>query len=102
MSPEGQESFLAELVQTVWETPNGHGLGVLWWFPEAVPVQGLSVWNDGATALFDQNGNVMPAMDVFKTLREERDAREFIAGGDISALAKIEEMGGVFQDAGDG
>ena len=101
MTPEGQESFLAELVQTVWEAPNGHGLGVLWWYPEAIPVQGLSVWNGGATALFDQNGNVLPAMDVFRILREEQDAREFITGGDISALAKIEEMGGVFRDKGD-
>lgn len=101
MTPEGQESFLAELVQTVWEAPNGHGLGVLWWYPEAIPVQGLSVWNGGATALFDQNGNVLPAMDVFKILHEEQDAREFTTGGDISALAKIEEMGGVFRDTGD-
>jgi len=101
MTPEGQESFLTEIVQTVWETPNGHGLGVLWWYPEAIPVQGLSVWNDGATALFDQNGDVLPAMDVFRLLLEEQDAGEFITGGDISALAKIEEMGGVFRDAGD-
>ena len=101
MTPEGQESFLTELIQTVWEAPNGHGLGVLWWYPEAIPVQGLSVWNGGATALFDQNGNVLPAMDVFKLIHEEQDAREFITGGDISALAKIEEMGGVFRDTGD-
>ena len=101
MTPEGQKSFLTEIVQTVRETPNGHGLGVLWWYPEAIPVQGLSIWNDGATALFDQNGNVLPAMDVFKLLHEEQDTREFITGGDISALAGIEDAGGVFRDAGD-
>jgi len=101
MTPEGQKSFLNEIVQIVWETPNGRGLGVLWWFPESIPVQGLSVWNGGATALFDQDGNVLPAMDVFKLLHEEQDTREFITGGDISALAGIEDAGGVFRDAGD-
>lgn len=101
MSPEGQKSFLAEIVQAVRETPDGRGLGVLWWYPEAIPVQGLYIWNEGATALFDQNGNVLPAMDVFKLLHEEQDAREFITGGDISALAGIEDEGGVFRDAGD-
>lgn len=101
MTPEGQESFLTEIVQTVRETPNGRGLGVLWWYPEGIPVQGLTVWNDGATALFDQNGNVLPAIDVFKLLQEEQVATEYITGGDISALAKIEEMGGVFRDTGD-
>lgn len=90
---------MAELVQTVRETPNGHGLGVLWWYPEAIPVQGLSVWNSGATALFDQSGRVLPAMDVFKLLREGQGERDFLTGGDISALAKIEAMGGVFRNS---
>lgn len=98
MTHEGQKSFLVELIQTVQETPGGHGLGVLWWYPEAIPVEGLSVWNGGATALFDQYGKVLPAMNVFKNISGNVSAKEFLVGGDISALAKIEAMGGVFRE----
>jgi len=97
-TPEGQKQFLTELLQTVSETPNGHGLGVLWWFPESIPVEGLTVWNGGATALFDQAGRVLPAMNAFKEFHEKQGEREFLTGGDISALAEIERLGGVFRD----
>jgi len=98
MTPEGQRSFLVELIHVVQETPGGHGLGVLWWYPEAIPVEGLVVWNDGATALFDRDGKALPAMDAFL---EVAGAKKFLVGGDVSALAKIEAMGGVFRDDGD-
>ena len=63
MTPEGQRDFLKELIHTVQGTPNNRGMGVLWWYPESIPVQNLHVWNGGATGLFDQNGNALPAMD---------------------------------------
>lgn len=61
-TPEGQKQFLRQLVATVRETPGHHGLGVLWWYPEAIPVEGVHIWNGGATALFDDEGNVLPAL----------------------------------------
>lgn len=64
MTPEGQRDFLTELIQVVRETPKNRGMGVLWWYPESIPVQGLHVWNGGATGLFDQDGNALPAMGV--------------------------------------
>lgn len=70
MSPEGQRSFLAELVLSVLRTPNNRGLGVLWWYPESIPVSGLNAWFGGANALFDEKGKVLPAMDVFKIFSE--------------------------------
>lgn len=70
MSPEGQRSFLAELVLSVLKTPNDRGLGVLWWYPESIPVSGLNAWFGGANALFDEVGNVLPAMKVFKIFSE--------------------------------
>src|SRR5262249_31730552 len=33
--------------------PHGDGLGMLYWYPEAVQVNPYSIYNGGATALFD-------------------------------------------------
>jgi arabinogalactan endo-1,4-beta-galactosidase len=73
MSPEGQKSFLAELVLSVLKTPNNRGLGVIWWYPESTPVSGLNVWFGGANALFDEKGNVLPAMDIFKIFSDREE-----------------------------
>ncbi|MEM2561379.1 MAG: glycosyl hydrolase 53 family protein [Candidatus Bathyarchaeia archaeon] len=100
-TPEGQRQFLADLLKVVSETPNGHGLGVLWWFPESVPVNNLTVWNAGATALFDQNGRILPAIDAFKEFHERHRLQNFLTGGDISALAEIERLGAIFYDLED-
>ncbi len=64
-TPEGQKLFLDELIRTVRNTPDNHGLGVLWWYPESVPMPGRDGWNGGATALFDAQRNALPAMKSF-------------------------------------
>ena len=43
--------------------------GMLWWYPEAIPVRGLRVWNGGATALFGTDGEALPALEAFRMLR---------------------------------
>jgi arabinogalactan endo-1,4-beta-galactosidase len=65
VTPEGQKRFLAEVVRTVREVPEGRGRGVVYWYPEAIPVKGLEVWNGGTTALFDEKGQALPALDAF-------------------------------------
>jgi arabinogalactan endo-1,4-beta-galactosidase len=65
-SPAGQKAFLEELIQTVRTTPDGRGIGVLWWYPESVPTTQSGGWNGGITALFDKEGNALPAMKSFK------------------------------------
>ncbi len=57
---EGQALFLAQLAQVVRETPDNRGLGVNYWYPEAIEVDGMHIWNGGATALFDSNGLILP------------------------------------------
>jgi arabinogalactan endo-1,4-beta-galactosidase len=64
-SAAGQRAFLCDVVRTVRDTPGGRGLGVLWWYPESVPLTRPGGWNDGATALFDPNGAPLPAMECF-------------------------------------
>lgn len=67
---EGQKAFLEDVVRTVTETPSGRGLGVLWWYPESIPTDGVKIWNGGRTALFDEQGRPLPAMDALGRDRE--------------------------------
>lgn len=61
----GQKQFLTDLIQTVRATPGGHGIGVLYWYPESLPVSGMIIWNGGETALFDAQGKPLPALESF-------------------------------------
>ncbi len=64
-TPAGQKAFLAELIRIVRHTPDGLGKGVIYWAPEWIAVEGLrSSWEN--IALFDQRGNVLPAMAAFR------------------------------------
>ena len=61
VSPQGQAAFARDVLDAVATTPGGHGVGVVWWYPEAIAVPGLFVWGGGSLALFDSNGRVLPA-----------------------------------------
>jgi arabinogalactan endo-1,4-beta-galactosidase len=65
ISADGQRQFLADLISTVHQTPDGHGLGVIYWHPESVPARNPGPnWNGGDMALFDGMGNALPAIGV--------------------------------------
>lgn len=66
MTPEGQAQFVDELIEVVKETPSGLGAGVVYWYPESIQVDGLHVWHGGSVALFDQQGEPLPALGVFR------------------------------------
>jgi arabinogalactan endo-1,4-beta-galactosidase len=56
---------MSDLISTVHQTPDGHGLGVIYWHPESVPARNPnSNWNGGDMALFDGAGNALPAIGV--------------------------------------
>jgi arabinogalactan endo-1,4-beta-galactosidase len=57
----GQAKFVRDVRDAVAALPNGHGAGVLWWYPESIEVPGLFVWGGGSLALFDDGGNALPA-----------------------------------------
>lgn len=65
MTRAGQQQFLEDVVDAVARVPDGRGQGVIWWYPEAIPVSGVFVWGGGAVALFDASGEVLPAADAF-------------------------------------
>ena len=61
LTPAGQQRFVREVAAVVAGVPDGLGAGVVYWHPEAVPVQGLAVWVGGSCGLFDRKGRVLPA-----------------------------------------
>lgn len=72
ISPAGQKQYLADLIEAVRETPDGHGVGVMYWNPEPFPIRAATTRpvnnNFGAMSLFDSAGNPQPAMDVLRDL----------------------------------
>jgi arabinogalactan endo-1,4-beta-galactosidase len=67
----GQKKFMADLIDTVRQTPGGHGAGVVYWHPESVPGKGRNgqAWMSGAMALFDEDGNALGAVGVLNGSR---------------------------------
>jgi arabinogalactan endo-1,4-beta-galactosidase len=72
ISPDGQAQFLAALIDTVRATPDGHGIGVLYWQPELLPPKNgnAGAGHLSAMSLFDADGNSLPAMDVLHELSQ--------------------------------
>ena len=66
-TPQGQKLFLADVIKTVREAPEGHGIGVNYWHPEDTyfpnSARGRTAWHD-ANSLFDARDNPLPAMNV--------------------------------------
>ena len=66
MTPEGQRQFLADVIKTVKEAPEGRGIGVNYWRPEETYIPNATGGRAGpdANSLFDAKGNPLPAMNV--------------------------------------
>ena len=73
VTPEGQEKFLADVMEIVRAVPNGHGLGIIWWEATwtAVPGNGWDPADPSSgnnwenQALFDYHNRPLPAMKLF-------------------------------------
>ncbi len=85
MTPEGQRDYLREMIQTIGSVPGGLGQGLVWWEPAWIPVPG-SHWASPAAleyihergpggnewanqALFDYDGNALPALGALSEYR---------------------------------
>lgn len=86
MTPQGQCEFLCELFRIIDDVPNGRGKGFFYWEPAWLPING-SEWatpaaleytkeqgpggNEWANqALFDYDGNALPALNVIGQLHK--------------------------------
>jgi arabinogalactan endo-1,4-beta-galactosidase len=91
---QGQATAMRDMIVAVAEVPNDRGLGIFYWEPAWIPVEGAgwatiagavydgmprpavepgNAWDN--MAMFDFDGNVLPSLNVFKLVRPE-------AGGD--------------------
>jgi arabinogalactan endo-1,4-beta-galactosidase len=65
-TPEGQEKYLKDLTAVVKAAPEHKGIGFIYWYPEAMPTKGFPhVWRQGYEALFDSDGNALPAAQSY-------------------------------------
>ncbi|NQZ59868.1 MAG: glycosyl hydrolase 53 family protein [Lentisphaeraceae bacterium] len=64
LTPEGQKQFLNDVIKAVRDSTKG--IGILWWYPEAVRHNKVHGWNNGKSALFDAKGNAHPALKSLK------------------------------------
>lgn len=88
MTPEGQARFMEDLLRVIREVPEGRGKGFFYWEPAWIPVPG-SQWatpqacaymnekgpggNEWANqALFDYEGNALPALSVIRDFQSLR------------------------------
>ena len=82
VSVAGQAQYLSDLMKYVNDLPNDMGLGIFYWEPAWLPIDG-AIWSTEAgmdysgdkwemgnswenQALFDFSGNALPSLDVFK------------------------------------
>lgn len=89
MTPDGQAAFLKDLLYLLEEVPEDRGCGFFYWEPAWIPVKG-SGWatkealeyikekgpggNEWANqALFDYEGNALPALDVIGGYERKRE-----------------------------
>ena len=86
MTIEGQADFTKDFLNRVANVVDDHGKGFFWWEPAWIPVPGsgwatpasLKYMNDPGPcgnewanqALFDYDGNVLPALDVIKCFKK--------------------------------
>lgn len=73
---QGQATALRDIIEVVANVPNNKGLGILYWEPAWLPVQGAG-WAEAGTnatwsnqALFTFTGRALPSLSVFKAVRE--------------------------------
>jgi len=73
---QGQATAMRDIIEAVNNVPNDRGLGIFYWEPEWIPVNGAgwaaeqgNAWEN--LAMFDFEGNALPSLNVFNAVRLE-------------------------------
>ncbi len=76
----GQATAMRDVMAAVAQVPNSKGLGIFYWEPEWIPVEGAG-WKTGEgdtwenQAMFDFKGNALPSLNVFHLVRPEEGGK---------------------------
>lgn len=89
---QGQATAVRNIMEAVSQVPNGKGLGIFYWEPTWIPVEGAA-WKTGEgdgwenQALFDYKGNALPSLDVFKLVSDPKG--EVVPNGTITSVFPV-------------
>jgi arabinogalactan endo-1,4-beta-galactosidase len=79
---QGQATAMRDVMAAVAQVPDGRGLGIFYWEPDWIPVEGAGwkteegdAWDN--QAMFDSKGNALPSINVFNLVRP-KPGRAFI------------------------
>lgn len=75
-NPEGQRKVLELVNGIVASLPNRMGMGVFYWEPVCLPVNGVGSWAENM-GLLDENGQVLEGIYAFEFTREKYDPLEW-------------------------
>jgi arabinogalactan endo-1,4-beta-galactosidase len=71
---QGQATAMRDVMEAVAQVSNGRGLGIFYWEPDWIAVEGAG-WKTGEgnawenQAMFDFNGNALPSLNVFNLVK---------------------------------
>ncbi|GIW77007.1 MAG: hypothetical protein KatS3mg104_2070 [Phycisphaerae bacterium] len=64
LTPQGQSEFARQLIDILRQLPQDRGAGLVWWYPEAIPLPGLFMYQDGTEGVFDSQGCPLPVIET--------------------------------------
>jgi arabinogalactan endo-1,4-beta-galactosidase len=76
-TPQGQATAMHDFMEALAQVPNSRGLGMFYWEPDWIPVEGAG-WKTGEgnawenQAMFDFKGNALPSINVFNLVRPKK------------------------------
>jgi hypothetical protein len=70
-TPASQAAYLSALATTVEGLPNNDGMGLMYWYPESVQIPGYTIYNGGATALFNRSYQALQAVSDFSITQHQ-------------------------------
>lgn len=83
---QGQAQEVHDVMNAVAQVPDGKGLGIFYWEPDWIPVQGAE-WSSKPgegngwenQAMFDFTGHALPSLDVFNRVSSTQSGAPFVA-----------------------
>lgn len=63
-TPQGQSEFAQQLITILRDLPQDHGAGLVWWYPEAIPLPGVFMYQNATEGVFDEQGYPLPVIQT--------------------------------------
>lgn len=64
LTAQGQSEFAQQLIDILRQLPQDRGAGLVWWYPEAIPLPGVFIYQNGTEGVFDPQGYPLPVIQT--------------------------------------